>query len=578
MITPRWPSIETSTLERLTMSLLSDMRGFDRSPSDRVVAIVPLYASDAVEMIAGIARECRECNACTSLHIIGLRCSLSEAVSGKQVADHSEAERKAIKSLFPLTLSELEVTYSLIEDHTIGGSPIGFTLDTLAQYLTLILSALSWNYQAVITPALVRDFHGHNLAIGAAMLRYDTSRSIKIMLSAALLKILNSSGVNQTDIDAEKIARMAEECIGDTKSFYLRFYHDVIIGAYRRGAPLAEIIETMGNEVRKVFDAFSGNIAALISATSLTLPEKEAILTRILQGDVAVIADDAIIIHTNTATDFTAVDADISGLETRREKLSAEAERISAGLLRDRRRRRELADRIKSTEEQITQLRRNRDEAVLSSRTAELWIDCHKQFMERSSRLLRKLGDLIENVKTRIDEINTTIPGDPKASPVVFNLTDASRLTEFIANHLTGITSGIDFRQILKAYLIDGTPFEELLSDTESQICDTISRLFDSFSLAEYLMGQDYPYLDNTDITTELRRLASASQPLGRNSAPDLSKTEIIDFVGVEPGRMRAWKAAYECVLPSSATHISTGDPGEIFLITVQPIPLEYCR
>ncbi len=578
MITTRWPSIETSTLERLTMSLLSDMVRFDHNPADRVVAIVPLYTSDAAELIAGIARECRECPDCTSLHIIGLRCSLSEAVSGRQVADHSEAERKAIKSLFPLTLSELEVTYSLIEDYRIDGSPIGFTLKTLAQYLTLILSALSWNYKAVITPAMVRDFHGYNLAMGAAMLRYDTARSIKTMISDALLRIWSSGGVNKKDIDTERIAKTADECIGNIKGIYLRFYNDVIIGSYRRGTPLMDIVATMGNEIKKVFEAFSGRISTMISAHALTLLEKEAILASILKGKITGIADDAIAIHSATATDFTALDADISRLETQRENLSAEAEEKTSDLMRNRRRRREISVLIKSTEDQIAQLQRNRDETILSYRSASLWIDFYHHFMDSSRELLRKLNELIENVRNLCDEITATTPSEQKGSHVVFNITDASRLNKFIESHIPEITSKIDFHQILNSYIGNEIPFDELRCDTESQLCDAISRLFDSFSLAEYLMGQEYPYLGNTDIATELGQLTTSSQPTCRSSVSELPQTEIIDFAGVEPERMRAWKAASEIVLPHSATHISTGNPDAIFLLTVQPIPLEYCR
>lgn len=578
MITTIWPDKETRLLETLTRELCNMDAPAVR---ERVVAVVPLYSPGAVEAIAGVEKQCREHPEVKSLHILGLSSSLAPAVSGRDIPAHTEAEHKAMRILPSLTIGELEVSFSVIENYNCEGECLNFTTDTLALFLARILQALYHHYETVFPERLLRDFAGRNFSIGAAKISYDVKRSIAILHNLVLQELLGRNGYGQETIDEQKVREIAGQVLDGLEKCFPKFFQDVVYRQYRTANSVDAAVETAEIEAGKIFKDFDGQFVGLMSSDKLIFREKEAVLALVLGENSSEPAfdsllKDAALAFINTDTDFSKIDDEINLLRDEIEGNSVALNGISRNFIKKRREIRELKLRLATLKSKESQLIDDKNDAKLISAVARIWIDNYKKFADKWQTYYERLLNFNVNMRALYKELSRQRTLEDELGTIV--LSDDELLVGRFATTVEHIAEEINIKEAIDCYADSLSAFDEFMSRTvDHEINRAISALFSNFSLAEYLMGQKYEYLSEPDTPRLLGQLVDAAKPTCRNFAPELPPMDLIDFVGVEPQRLRTWKAAVEPLYPYPVKDVATQKASELLMITVQPVPIEYC-
>lgn len=257
-----------------------------------LMAVVPLWEDNATANFQLLAKACADQEHKVSLHIVGLAPGLHHLFEpdDRSSAD-SGAPRQVIDALTALSGDvDFNCSYTLVDDYAANGAPVNFTIDSLAQYLALLQIALTTNYYSVLSPALLSAHSGANLSMGISSLSFSREAVTDQLLGLGFLAALDGVGINLTEVDAQKAANTAEQILDGIDTRYPKLFDREIRPLYKdggldEGASVARAAGILDTDIA----ALRAGILSLLTDSSLTLPEKEAVLAMILGRDNEII-------------------------------------------------------------------------------------------------------------------------------------------------------------------------------------------------------------------------------------------------------------------------------------------------
>lgn len=253
-----------------------------------IIAVIPMYEEDSVRQIQTLYDACSSLEHNITLHVLGLAIGIQPIFKAK--GDMETAAKRYAESVELLKSLSQEATfslsYSIIDDYAENGAPIGFTVESLSRYIALIQVALMQDYYKILSPALLAAYNGHNLSIGVSSLSFDRVAATQQLLGLGFLEALDSVGINNKEVDAQKAAREAETFLSGIAQRYPNLYERAIRPLYKEkeldeGRVVAKAPSILDDDIQALRD----EILSLISSDGLSLPEKEAILAMILGRD-----------------------------------------------------------------------------------------------------------------------------------------------------------------------------------------------------------------------------------------------------------------------------------------------------
>lgn len=257
-------------------------------PTLHIVAIVPLFEKASGEEIEKLYRACAELQHNITVHVIGLSEGLSALFEKTGApAEISGNQDAALKTLNTLSANvSFQFSYTLIDDFASNGTAIGFTLESLARYIALIELALTQDYYAILSPALLAAHKGMNLSMGVASLSFPKNSVVKQLLGLGFLASLDKVGINDTEVDSQKAAHEAEIFLAGISQRYPNLYNKSIQPLYKdRGMDEGKVVAEASDIIKNDLDKLRADILGLLRNEEFSLPEKEAILAMILGRD-----------------------------------------------------------------------------------------------------------------------------------------------------------------------------------------------------------------------------------------------------------------------------------------------------
>lgn len=253
-----------------------------------IVAVIPLYEKDATKQIQTLCDACSKFEHNFSLHILGFAPGIGhifEAKSDEQIMAKAFSESAELLKSKALQ-SNFGISYSLIDDYAENGAPIGFTLDSLARYISILQIALMQEYYKILSPALSTTHNGDNLSLGVASLSFDRNDATMQMLGLGFLEALDNVGINNKEVDAQKAAREAESFLSGITDRYPALFENSIKPLFKdRGIDEGRVVANASAILDEDLENLKKEILSLLNNDSLTLPEREAVLALILGRD-----------------------------------------------------------------------------------------------------------------------------------------------------------------------------------------------------------------------------------------------------------------------------------------------------
>lgn len=222
----------------------------------------------------------------------------------------------------------------------------------------------------------------------------------------------------------------------------------------------------------------------------------------------------------------------------------------------------------------LTEHRQEKDllETQIRFHVAGMWLSkFHKLSLELEKvydRLVSYNGSLRKWQESYTRQIGTA----KKPEGQMFRELDASpKLKDFFEWNKKEIVSRIDLIRVFKDYQISTSDIETYHQNLRDAVSSVISALMENFNIVNFLLGDEYPYLQPVSMENELSVLMSVGQPSYKNKALNASAPIRHLISHMQQTRMNQWKNKTNPLFPMLPNYLHHSDPTSIILITIHP-------
>ncbi|MGM9870878.1 MAG: C1 family peptidase [Muribaculaceae bacterium] len=283
-------SINTAamTVENLKDTLQEKYRNLiDLAASDttlHTLAILPLFEEKFAERLNLLTEAIKGASNRISLHIVALRGNIARIFEIGSDKISEQKERENINLLDTEAFGKY--SFSIIDDYIESGASLKFTLNSLAEYLACFIIALCSDYYQILHPTLLADDKNKNIAIGLSSVRFDRKEVVNRLVHKVFVSALENAGIDQDNVDTQKCLSKATSILRGIDKRYEQFYAAYVAPLYTKGQiSEGEIAAEIGQKIDEEFREIEHSLLGFLSDTSLSLPEREAILALILGRD-----------------------------------------------------------------------------------------------------------------------------------------------------------------------------------------------------------------------------------------------------------------------------------------------------
>lgn len=154
----------------------------------------------------------------------------------------------------------------------------------------------------------------------------------------------------------------------------------------------------------------------------------------------------------------------------------------------------------------------------------------------------------------------------------MFRLLDASPMLEsFFETHKEKIVERIDLLDVFDDYRANIQDLEDSHAQLRQLVKEAIIALMEDFNMANYLLGDRYPFLCPANIQEEIDILLKVGLPTYKNKAMNATSPIRIVMVNVEQERASMWETRTLPFFPMRPIQLTLIDPTMLLLITVHP-------
>lgn len=256
--------------------------------------IVPLYDVKSCKEAIQIVEATSSIQANFTIMVVGLCENLGRIISPEEFrtinADEELKKKDTQKEMLDVftkhkleqnTLEQVVVMQNTNSD----GYALNLDQDSFLRVLGELSLLSVEKYNSVFTQSVSFDREHPLTAIGLSVMNFDKYYFEDYLLRRAYIRILEREDVAAEEVDLNKVAVIANECLSKHKSFFTVFYGNQITPLWRKEIPQDTIVAQTSDALKAKFDEVSKDLTAYIHSPQYTLPEKQAILAMILGYD-----------------------------------------------------------------------------------------------------------------------------------------------------------------------------------------------------------------------------------------------------------------------------------------------------
>ncbi len=200
-------------------------------------------------------------------------------------------------------------------------------------------------------------------------------------------------------------------------------------------------------------------------------------------------------------------------------------------------------------------------------------------WLQRFHKLTIELGDVYDRLvsfngclRGWEDTYSRQIGQSVEQEGQMFRLLDtSSRLHRYFNDNKSAIVADIDLIRLFEDYRITPDEMEVFHRRLEETVMSVITSLMGRFNIANFLLGDEYAYLDPVEIQDGIADLINVGQPPYRNRAMNATSPIRILMVNVEPEREAQWIATTNALFPLPPIQLDLSDSNTLILLTIHP-------
>lgn len=251
-----------------------------------IAAVIPLWDKKFTQTLDTLTKGINGCGNNTSLHVIALKTPLARVLGIELDKDSINQEHDSADRLVGSKENPQDYTCTLLDDYINSGAAINFTINSLADYLSIFAGALIRNYYAILNPSVVTSVSDGHVGIGISSLRFDKKDAVDFLLHRALVTALDKENIMLPEVDSQRAMHYAQNILKGIGEIYETFYNNDVMDLYRgMHQEASKVAAEVKPLLEKRLNILKEKILRIISDATLSLPEKEAILALVLGRD-----------------------------------------------------------------------------------------------------------------------------------------------------------------------------------------------------------------------------------------------------------------------------------------------------
>jgi C1A family cysteine protease len=258
--------------------------------------IVPIYDVQACEEAIRIIGATSNIQSRYTIMVVGLCENLGSIISPEEfrnITADEEAKKKVIQKDNLKKFADLKLEQNTLEQIVVmqntnsDGYALNLDQDSFLRILGELALICVEKYNTVFTQAGIFDRKHLATALGLSVMNLDKYYFENYLLRRSYLRIMEREDVTAEEVDLNKVAIIANECLTRHKNLFSDFYEQSITPLWRINTSqetiIAQTAEPLNNKFKEVFE----DLTSYILAPQYSLPEKQGILAMVLGYDDA---------------------------------------------------------------------------------------------------------------------------------------------------------------------------------------------------------------------------------------------------------------------------------------------------
>lgn len=173
----------------------------------------------------------------------------------------------------------------MMQDKNQRGISITFNFQNLVAILGEMAIAYAENFNQLFTQTMLLNNRDKITTFGLSQLTFDHYFYVQYLLRLAFLQMFRQENVSQHDIDVNKVAAIAKECLMKHPQLLTEFYKRHVDLEMAGGRSDKAVISQTAEKLDKFIDEVHTDLTAYVDSDQLSLPEKRCVLAMIMGED-----------------------------------------------------------------------------------------------------------------------------------------------------------------------------------------------------------------------------------------------------------------------------------------------------
>lgn len=211
-------------------------------------------------------------------------------------------------------------------------------------------------------------------------------------------------------------------------------------------------------------------------------------------------------------------------------------------------------------------------EMQIKFHVAGMWISRFHKLSTGIDTVYDRLISFNDSLRIWQNEYSEHIGKIVKPEGQMFRILDSSSLLDaFFKTNKDRIIKGIDLLKVFDEYTADINNLDTSHNNLRDSVRTAINNIIGEFNIANYLLGERYPYLDPVDMSAEMANLLAVGQPSYRNRSMNITTPVHIVAANVEPKQTSRWDATVTQCFPMRPSLLAMTNPNTLILLTIHP-------
>lgn len=259
-----------------------------------LILFVPLYDEHACTEAQNIIAATSDIQSHYTIMIIGLSEDIGSVISPdafQNITADEEDKKKTLQKEMLLKFADLKLQQNTLEQIVLmqNTNSDNFALNLDQDSFLRIIGELSLicmeKYSTIFTQAGTFDREHPVTALGLSVMNLDKYYFENYLLRRSYIRILEREDVKAEEVDLNKVAVIANECLSKHRTIFSDFYGNSITPLWRSGHDQDTIISQTSAQLKNKLKDVEADLTSYVQDPKYTLPEKKAILAMILGYD-----------------------------------------------------------------------------------------------------------------------------------------------------------------------------------------------------------------------------------------------------------------------------------------------------